>query len=145
MVSVTVHRSTMRVSLIGAVALGAAVGAVMRFLLGEAFSGPVDAFPWTTFAINVSGSFLLALLPALAVVRRHEVLPPLLGTGVLGGYTTLSAYSEQTRHLVDVGSTGLAAAYLVGTLAACLVAVAIADRFSTRAARAEFEDEEGDL
>ena len=135
----------MRVTHVGAVALGAALGAVVRHLLGEAFPGDATGFPWVTFWINVSGSFLLALLPAFPVVRRHEVLPPLLGTGVLGGYTTLSACSEQTRHLIDIGSQGLGATYLLGTFVACLLAVAIADRFSSRAARVEFEVEEGDL
>jgi len=73
------------------------------------------------------------------------VLPPLLGTGVLGGYTTLSTYAEQTRALLASGHVATAAAYVVGTLAACLAAVALADRLSTLASRAEFEREEGDL
>lgn len=131
--------------MVAAVALGGAIGAVARHLLGEAFPGTPDGFPWTTFAINVSGSFLLALLPAFAVVRRRELLPPLLGTGVLGGYTTLSTYAEQARHLLDIGRPGSAGVYLIGTLGACLVAVALADHFSSRAARSEFESEEGDL
>ena len=128
-----------------AVALGGAVGALARYLLSDAFPHDTGAFPWTTFAINISGSFLLALLPASAAVRRHDVLPPLLGTGVLGGFTTLSAYSEETRALAAAGHTATAGLYLLGTLAACLVAVAAADRLSTAAERREFADEEGDL
>lgn len=127
------------------VALGAAAGAVLRAVLGEAFPEPSGQFPWTTFGVNLAGSFLLALLPAAAVVRRHALLPPLLGTGVLGGFTTLSAYSEQTRALYAGGQQALAGGYLIGTLAACLVAVVLADRLSSAAARAEFEAEEGDL
>ena len=72
-------------------------------------------FPWTTFAINVTGSLALALLPALAVVRRRPVLAVALGPGVLGGYTTLSTYAEQGRALLADGRAGLAAAYLLGT------------------------------
>ena len=72
------------------------------------------------------------------------MLPPLLGTGVLGGFTTLSTYSEQARALAAQGRVGLAASYVVGTLAACLLAVAVADRFSTVIARSQFDDEEGD-
>ena len=79
------------------------------------------------------------------VVRRHRLAPPLLGTGLLGGFTTLSAYSEHTRVLLAAGHPGTAAAYFLGTLAACLLAVAVGDRFSSAPARAEFEDEEGDL
>ena len=135
----------MRPRLVVAVAVGGAAGAVVRHLLGVAFPDPATSFPWTTFSINVTGAFLLALLPALAAVTRSEVLPPLLGTGVLGGYTTLSSYSEQTRALAGSGHAGLAGLYLVGTLAACLLAVAIADRLSTAAQRALFESEEGDL
>lgn len=135
----------MRARLVAAVALGGAAGAVARHLLTVAFPDTATAFPWTTFGINVTGSFLLALLPAVAAVRRHPVLPPLLGTGVLGGFTTLSAYSEQSRALLASGDTTTAGLYLAGTLAACLVAVTVADRLSTAAQRREFEDEEGDL
>ncbi|HET6625449.1 MAG TPA: CrcB family protein [Nocardioidaceae bacterium] len=127
------------------VALGGAIGASARYGLSTAFPDSGGSFPWTTLAINVLGSFLLATLPAVSAVRHHQLLPPLLGTGVLGGFTTLSTYSEQARALVDRGQVGLAAAYVVGTLAACLLAVAAADRFSTDVARHEFEDEEGDL
>jgi fluoride exporter len=87
-------------------------------------SGP--GFPWATFAINVSGTLVLALLPALALVRRHPVLAAGLGPGLCGGYTTLSAYSEQTRALLDAGAGATAAAYVLGTLAACLLAVQLA-------------------
>jgi fluoride exporter len=127
-----------------AVAAGGAAGALARWGLSEAFPDPVDGFPWTIFGINVLGCLVLALLPAFAAVRRHQLLPPLLGTGVLGGFTTLSTYAEQARALVHEDRVGLGAAYVVGTLAACLVAVAAADRFSTLMAREEFDDEEGD-
>jgi CrcB protein len=127
------------------VAAGGAVGALVRHLLEERFPAPVDGLPWTTLSINVTGSFLLALLPALALVRRHPLLPPMLGPGVLGGFTTLSAYSEQVRRLLDGGRTTTGLVYLFGTLAACLVAVAAADLVSTPTERAEFESEDGDL
>ena len=125
-----------------AVAFGGAVGALLRWWLGEAVPDG-GGFPWTTFAINVSGSFLLATLPALAVVRRRPVLPVFLGTGVLGGYTTLSTYAEQGRALLADGRTALATAYLAGTLLACLAAVAVAHRLSSPDEQHEFEIEEG--
>jgi len=138
-------RHPLHFSVLIAVAVGGAVGATGRYGLGQAFPSAADGFPWTTFAINVSGSFLLALLPAFAAVVDHPLIPPALGTGVLGGYTTLSTYSEQSRHLLDIGHTGTALVYLLGTLVACIVAVAVADRFSTATRRALFEEEEGDL
>lgn len=82
-------------------------------------------FPWTTFAINVSGSFLLALLPVVAAVRRRPLVTLLLGPGVLGGFTTMSAYSEQTRALLATDPR-LAFGYLAGTLVACVAAVGVA-------------------
>jgi len=126
-----------------AVALGGALGAVLRWSLGQA-APDGSGFPWTTFAINVSGAFLLALLPAVAAVRDRPVLAVGLGPGVLGGYTTLSLYADQTRALWADGDGPTAAAYLVGTLGCCLVAVALASRLSTPAEQQQFADEEGD-
>lgn len=133
----------LRLSVLLAVAIGAAAGAVLRQALSSL--GDAGWFPWGTLAVNVSGCFALALLPAWARVRTHPLLPPLLGTGVLGGFTTMSTWSDQTRVLVSSGRVTAAAMYVIGTLAACLVAVAVADRFSTARQRAQFEEEEGDL
>jgi CrcB protein len=130
--------------LLAAVAVGGALGAVARWTLSESLPADPDGFPWATFAINVVGSFALALLPSLGPVRRTRTLAVGLGPGVLGGFTTMSAYSDQSRALLDAGHTGLASAYLLGTLAACLVAVAVADRRSTTEDRQVFADEGGD-
>ena len=124
-------------------AFGAAVGALLRWALGDAMPDG-SGFPWTTFTINVSGSLVLAVLPVFEVVRRHQALAAGLGPGLLGGYTTLSAYSEQTRALLDDGRTTTALLYLLGTLGACLVAVALASRLYPPAAGAEFAAEGGD-
>ena len=112
------------------VALGGASGAVLRHALDvlTAASVPAQGFPWTTFAINVVGSFLLGALPVLPRVRRSPLLAPFLGPGVLGGFTTLSAVSEQTRSLLADERLVTAATYSVGTLVACLLAVAAAER-----------------
>jgi CrcB protein len=140
-----VPRHPLRPAVIGVVAVGGAAGALLRWGLEEGFPVESGAFPLTTLGINVVGSLLLALLPASAYVRRHALLPPLLGSGVLGGFTTLSTMSEESRALLDGGHAGLAATYLLVTLGACMLAVALADRFSSRRDRQEFEDEEGDL
>lgn len=112
-----------------AVAVGGAVGAVLRWGAGEVVADG-SGFPWTTFTINVVGCALLAGLELLPVVRRSEVWSAALGPGVLGGFTTFSATSEQGRALLADGRTALAAAYLVGTLAACLVAVVVVGRLA---------------
>jgi CrcB protein len=135
----------LHVSVIAAVAIGGAAGAVLRYALTVAFPDSATGFPWTIFAINVLGSFVLALLPHFRVVRRQPLLPPLLGTGVLGGFTTLSTYAEQARALVRSGHVGTATAYVVGTLAVCVAAVVVADRFSSAVQRARFAKREGDL
>jgi CrcB protein len=129
---------------VGAVAVGGAAGAVLRYALTLAFPDPSDGFPWTIFAINVVGCAILATLPAIPVLRLHPVLPPLLGPGVLGGFTTLSTFAEQARALVADGHVVTAAAYVVGSVAAGLLAVVLADRLSTVVARVEFLGEEGD-
>ena len=143
----TVHlmSSRLQAHVVLVVALGGAAGASCRYWVGQAIPVTTHSFPWATFTVNVTGSFLLALLPAFAIVVDHRLLPPALGTGVLGGYTTFSSFAEETRHLAAGGHEAVAAAYVAATFAACLVAVAIADHFSTQALRSRFADEEGDL
>ena len=126
-----------------AVALGGALGAVLRWVLGDAVPD-AGGFPWTTFVINVSGSAVLAGLPLFEVVRHNHTLAAGLGPGLLGGYTTLSAYSEQTRALLDDGRTATALLYLFGTLAACLVAVALVSGLQPPGAGDAFAAEGGD-
>lgn len=112
---------------LGAVAVGGALGAVARWGLGELVPDGAG-FPWTTFAINVSGSFLLAVVLGLAAVRRRPVLRAGLGPGVLGGYTTLSAVSEQSRALLADGRAATALVYLVATALVAVAAVTVGTR-----------------
>ena len=112
-----------------AVAAGGAVGGVARYLLGELASDG-SGFPWTTFGINVVGCILLAGLELLPLARRSATWAAALGPGVLGGFTTFSAYSEQVRALLDADRAALALAYLLGTLAVCLVAVNVVGRLA---------------
>lgn len=123
---------------LAAAALGGVLGSLVRYGLTEWFEVGTG-FPWTVFAINVGGSAALAALPALAVVRRSALLGVFLGTGVLGGFTTMSAASTQTVTLIEHGHRLTGAGYCAGTLLAALVAVALVDRWSTAADRAEAE------
>ncbi|QYJ02833.1 CrcB family protein [Nocardioides panacisoli] len=112
-----------------AVAAGGAAGAVLRYAAGEVLPEG-DGVPWTTFAVNLLGAALLAGLELLAPARRSRTVAAGLGPGLLGGFTTFSATSEQGRALLAQGDPALAAAYLLGTLGACLVAVTLVGRLA---------------
>jgi CrcB protein len=127
-----------------ATATGGAIGAVVRWSLTSSFPVVVGHFPWTVFLINVVGSGLLAALPLIGAVRRRPWLPLFLGTGVLGGFTTMSAASTDTFMLLDHGDVGLGLAYSLGTLAAALLAVLAVDRLVPAAQRRGFQGAEGD-
>ena len=118
--------------LIGAAAIGGAVGGLLRYTAGSAF--PDDGgFALTTFAINVSGCFVLAwLLPVLAARQTSRWLQVALGPGVLGGFTTMSAYAEQSRALLADGELWVGFSYVVATLLACVLAVAVGQRLGAR-------------
>jgi CrcB protein len=108
-----------------AVAAGGVVGALCRFALQEAIPGR-----WTTFGINVVGCLLIgALMPLLA---GRPLLRPFLAPGVLGGFTTFSAYAVDVQR---AGPSVPAALYLVGTLVAALAAVFAGATLTERLAR----------
>lgn len=126
-----------------AASAGGIVGALGRYGLTE--SVPVGAgFPWTFFWINVLGSAALASLPLVAAVRRTPWLGVFLGTGVLGGFTTMSAASEQTVTLLDRGEELTALGYAGGTLLAALGAVWLVSRLVPREERLAAEANEVD-
>jgi fluoride exporter len=108
-----------------AVGLGGAAGAAARYGLGVAWPDDPTGFPWTTFAINVTGGMAIGVL--MATLERlsapHRLVRPLLGTGFLGGFTTLSTYADQIRALLAAGRWAVATAYALATLAAALAAV----------------------
>ncbi len=128
-----------------ATGVGGAAGAATRWSLTSAFPVEADHFPWSTFLINVVGSALLAALPLLAAVHHRPWLALLLGTGALGGFTTMSAASLETFALLDRGHVVLGLTYAVGTLAASVVAVLALERLSTPDQRTDTLDHGGDL
>lgn len=102
-------------AVLGAVVLGGAAGSLLRYAVSNGVHPSADGFPWGTLIINLSGSFLLgALLVAVTEVwRPHHLLRPLLGTGLLGGYTTFSTFALEVR-----GASGaVAASYLIASVA----------------------------
>lgn len=135
-------RPALTPAVVAAAAVGGAVGALARWAVSEAAPVAPGTFPWSTFAINVAGALLLGALPAVAAVRRHRAIAVLLGTGVLGGFTTLSAFAEEGRALIERGHLALAATYLVGTVLAGVAAARLGHLVSTPAAQRELVDED---
>jgi len=102
--------------LILAVALGSAVGGVVRFLLSAWIQQRAAAsFPFATLLVNVSGSLLLGMLAtwSFETAGVSAELRALLTTGLCGGYTTFSTFSLETVALAEEGAWGRAAAYIV--------------------------------
>jgi fluoride exporter len=108
-----------------AVAAGGAIGAPARYELGEHFGVAPGSFPWVTFGVNLSGSFLLGLLLTFVLERwpPTRYVRPFLAIGVLGAYTTFSTYSVEADLLFKEGYVGLGFAYVLASLAAGVVAV----------------------
>lgn len=130
-----VRRRTPLLALAGLVALGGAVGTTARALLEQAFAPVPGSWPWTTFWINLAGSFVLgALLETLlrsgpdAGWRRGVRLG--CGTGVLGGFTTYSTFAVEVERLASGGHAALGAAYALGSVvlgvAAAVVGITLA-------------------
>jgi len=107
--------------------VGGTLGVNARYWLGAAitrWAGP--QFPWATLAINVSGSFAIGLLTVLlARWLPHPYMRLLVVVGFLGGYTTFSSFSAEALVLWERGERGLGLAYVVGSVAAGLVAVVL--------------------
>lgn len=113
------------------VALGGGIGALARYQLGRFMTGwlspnVVMAFPFPTLAVNAIGSLLMGLLAGWLALRgdglgmQGDQLRLLLGVGLLGGFTTFSAFSLEMVLLVERGHYGLAGLYVLLSLGLCL-------------------------
>lgn len=108
------------------VVLGGGIGAGLRHFVGLAslrLFGP--GFPWGTVTVNVVGSFAMGLLIAwlARTSGSFQDLRLLLATGVLGGFTTFSAFSLDFAVLWERGALGPAAAYVIGSVVVSLAAL----------------------
>ncbi len=103
-----------------AVAIGGALGSVLRYTVGFAVVqrlGP--GFPWGTLFINVTGSFVIGVVAEFSLTRAFGVNPllrMLLMTGLVGGYTTFSTFSLEAVYLINERAPYLTVAYVAGSV-----------------------------
>jgi CrcB protein len=111
------------------VALGSMIGGVTRFWISGLVARRYgDAFPWGTIFINITGSFVIGLLWALAqpegrLGASRIFVTQLCIVGICGGYTTFSSFSLQTLNLLREKQWLLAGGNVVISVVACMVAV----------------------
>ncbi len=103
------------ISTVSLVALGGAIGAALRYLTGVGVMRLLghQEFPLAIIAVNVIGSFLMGVFVVAAAHRGLTHLSPFVMTGVLGGFTTFSAFSLETMTLIERGAHGQAALYVL--------------------------------
>jgi CrcB protein len=116
------------------VALGGAIGASARYLTNVATLRLFGTgFPWGTVVVNVLGSFLMGVLVVGLAQLSGNRFAPLLMTGVLGGFTTFSAFSLDAVTLWERGEVLYAFAYVAGTVSVSIAAL-VAGLFVARGA-----------
>lgn len=118
-------RARVRPATLAAVAAGGALGTPARYLVSRAVPVGPGSFPWTTFWINVSGSFALGVLLTLIVERwpPTRFVRSFAAIGFLGAYTTFSTFGVEADRLVSGGHPHIALAYVAASLGSGLVAV----------------------
>lgn len=110
---------------VAAVVLGGCIGGPLRYAAGQMWPhDDLSSFPWSTFAVNLLGSFLLAVVVVLVVEGRSTVryLREFAGVGVLGSFTTFSSWMVETQERIDDGEVALALVYVGGSLLLGIVA-----------------------
>lgn len=111
---------------IGCVAAGGAIGALLRYAAVQlATQLHSSNFPIGTMAVNIAGSFAIGLLMARYMQADSEAARLFFVTGVLGGFTTFSAFSWDALQMLQRGQMGAAFFYIGGSVILSLIAVAI--------------------
>lgn len=112
------HRLHEHAAVLAVVAAGGAIGACGRYGASLLWPTAPGAFPWSTMAVNITGCATMGIVMVLIsdVWPAHRLLRPFVGTGILGGYTTFSAYAAEIQHLVNIGHAAIGLAYLALTV-----------------------------
>ena len=105
------------------VAFGGALGSVLRFWLGTLVGMKAGAPFWGTLFVNVTGSFLIGLAASFEKNGPSDFTKHFVMIGIMGGFTTFSAFSLQTFELFRAGSTGVAMLNVSLSLVLCLLGV----------------------
>ena len=107
-------------------ALGGALGALARSAVAMALPRMSADWPWATLIVNLTGCLLIGVLLSALERRAPEAdrTRTFLGAGVLGGFTTFSAFAVESVDLVDVGATTAAVGYVVVSVLGGILAVA---------------------
>ena len=118
-------------------ALGGALGALARWGVATALPHSAGGWPWATLLVNLTGCLVFGALIAVLTTRSPEPpwARPFLAVGVLGGYTTYSAFAVEVVGLVEAGAPVLAAGYVLVSLLGGVLAVA-AGALAVRTVRA---------
>lgn len=112
-------------AVLGAIALGGALGGPARYGVAQVVHVTAGTFPWATFWTNVSGSFALGVVLTLVLERfpPTRYVRPFFATGFLGAYTTYSTFAVEADVLVKDGHAAIAVTYALASLVAGFVAV----------------------
>jgi fluoride exporter len=104
---------------------GGALGAALRYGLARALPVTAGGWPWPTFAANVLGGLAMGVLAAwvLRGDNSAENLRLFVGVGVLGGFTTFSAFSLEMAQMIERGQIGMAATYALASVLLALAAL----------------------
>lgn len=106
------------------VAFGGAIGAVVRFLLSQAM--PAKYFPWATLTANITGAFVIGVIYVYAQnYSAQNWMKTFLMVGLLGGFTTFSAFSLETLHLFQSGFLVRGIGNIMASVGGCVLATAI--------------------
>ena len=118
-----------------AIALGGVVGSLGRYAVSVVAGGwTPGTWPWATLVVNVVGCLLIGILATRLTGTARPWLRPFVLTGVLGGFTTFSAFALETGVLLDSGAWAVAAAYVLATMAVGLLAVRLGAALARRPA-----------